>query len=167
MLRRVLQNQTGYLVVTYRLLNHYSNDFNEFLSNFEKLLNHVKQLSAFFVILGDFNAVRWYNNIWKFLHDSLSLAFGLRQVICQPIHLLPTSPTCTDLVFTNQPNLVVNSGAHPSLQRNCYHHITSFSHLDYGDIIYDQSCKVFLSSEIGIQSVQHQTSNNKSYNRGI
>ena len=51
-----MQNQTGSLVVTYRSPNQ-NNEFNEFLINFERLLNHVKQFkSSFLVILGDFNA---------------------------------------------------------------------------------------------------------------
>ena len=52
-----VQKQTSYLVVTYRSLNQYKNEFNEFLSNLERLLNNVKQLEPYFlVILGDFNA---------------------------------------------------------------------------------------------------------------
>ena len=27
------------------------------------------------------------------------------------------------LIFTNQPNLVIDSGAHPSLRTNCHHQI--------------------------------------------
>ena len=48
----------GYrLMVTYRLLNQYNNEFNEFLCNLERLLSNVKQLKlSFLVILGDFNA---------------------------------------------------------------------------------------------------------------
>ena len=46
-----------HLVVTYRLPNQYNNEYSEFLSHFERPLNHVKQLkSSFLVILGDFNA---------------------------------------------------------------------------------------------------------------
>ena len=48
----------------------------------------------------------------------------MQQLISQPTHLLPTSSTCIDLIFTDQPNLVVNSGAHPSLQKNCHHQIS-------------------------------------------
>ena len=92
-------------------------------------------------MLGDFSARSKY----LYLDDitayegsninSLSLTYGLPEVICQLIHLLATSSLCIDLAFTDQPNLVVNSGVHPSLHRNCHHCITSFSHLGYGDII--------------------------------
>ena len=52
-----LQNQKGYVVVTYRSPNQSSTAFDEFLSNFDKLLNHIKQSRpSFTMILGDFNA---------------------------------------------------------------------------------------------------------------
>ena len=126
-----IQNQTGYLVVTYRPPNQNNNEFNKFLTNFERLLNHVKQLrSSFLVPLGDFNArsKSWYlDDITTYKGskiDSLTTTHGLYQLISQPTHLLPTSSTCIDLIFTDQPNLVVNSGAHPSLHKNCHHQIT-------------------------------------------
>ena len=56
--------------------------------------------------------------------DSLTATHGLHQLISQPTHLLATSSTPIDLIFTDQPNLVVNSGAHPSLHKNCHHQIT-------------------------------------------
>ena len=118
-------------MVTYRSPNQNNNEFNEFLTNFERLLNHVKQLkSSFLVILGDFNArsKSWYSDDITTYEgskiDSLTKTHGLHQLISQPTHLLPTSSTCIDLIFTDQPNLVVNSGAHPSLHKNCHHQIT-------------------------------------------
>ena len=118
-------------MVTYRSPNQNNNEFNEFLTNFERLLNHVKQLkSSFLVILGDFNArsKSWYSDDITTYEgsniDSLTTIHGLHQLISQPTHLLPTSSTCIDLIFTDQPNLVVNSGAHPSLHKNCHHQIT-------------------------------------------
>ena len=123
-----IQNQTGYLTVTYRSPNQNNNEFNEFLTNFERLLNHVKQLkSSFLVILGDFNArsKSWCSDDITTYEgskiDSLTTTHGLHQLISQPNHLLPTSPTCIDLVFTDQSNLVVDSGAHLSLHKNCHH----------------------------------------------
>ena len=38
-------------------------------------------------------------------------------------HSSNTYTSCTDLNFTSQPNLVVESGVHPSLHPNCYHQI--------------------------------------------
>ena len=39
-------------------------------------------------------------------------------------HLLPVSTSCIDLIFTNQSNLVVDSGTHSSLNPKCNHNIT-------------------------------------------
>ena len=56
--------------------------------------------------------------------DSLTTVRGLQQLIPEPTHLLPNSLSCIDLIFTNQPNLAVGSGVHPSLHPNCHHQIT-------------------------------------------
>ena len=81
------------------------------------------------VVIGDFNA--------KFKHwcsqDNTSFEgitiengtsqFGLRQVIKKATHILESSSWCIYLIFTTQPNLVVEYGVHPSLHPNCYHQI--------------------------------------------
>ena len=55
-----IQNTTGYVAVIYRSPSQSSNEFEEFLVNFDKLLNQVNILkSSFTVILGDFNARSW------------------------------------------------------------------------------------------------------------
>ena len=52
-----IQNTAGYVAVIYRSPSQSSNEFEEFLVNFDKLLNQVNMLkSSFTVILGDFNA---------------------------------------------------------------------------------------------------------------
>ena len=37
--------------------------------------------------------------------------------------MLPNSSSCIDLIFTEQPNVAVNSGVHPSLHVKCHHQI--------------------------------------------
>ena len=37
--------------------------------------------------------------------------------------ILSQTSSCTDLIFTDQPNLIVDSGVHPSLHSNCHHKI--------------------------------------------
>ena len=54
---------------------------------------------------------------------SFSIFYGLNQLIKTPTHLLQNSATCIDLVFTNQPHLVMDSGFHSSLSRTCQHKI--------------------------------------------
>ena len=55
--------------------------------------------------------------------DSLTTMYGLHQLISDPTHLLPNSLSCIDLIFTDQPNLAVDCGVHPSLHPNCHHQI--------------------------------------------
>ena len=50
--------------------------------------------------------------------------YGFNQLKSDPTHILLASPSCIDLIFTDQPNLVVDIGAHPSLHTNCHHQIT-------------------------------------------
>ena len=54
---------------------------------------------------------------------------GLYQIIDEPTHILPSFTSCIDLIFTNQPNFVINSGVHPSLHQNCHHQII-FAQID-------------------------------------
>ena len=48
---------------------------------------------------------------------------GLHQLISHPTHISPNSLFCIDLTFTDQPNLVIDCGVHPSLHLNCHHQI--------------------------------------------
>ena len=82
------------------------------------------------VILGDFNAKSslWCNNDITTYEgskiDGVTSQFGLHQIIKEPTHFIGDSSSCIDLIFTTQPNLVMESGVHSSLHANCHHHIT-------------------------------------------
>ena len=39
------------------------------------------------------------------------------------MHILENLSSCINLVFISQPNLIVDSGTHPSLHPNCHHQI--------------------------------------------
>ena len=39
----------------------------------------------------------------------------MHQVIKEPTHILHNSSSCIDLIFASQPNLIIESGVHPSL----------------------------------------------------
>ena len=57
------------------------------------------------------------------LHN-LSTLQGYSQIINEPTNLQPnSSPSCIDLIFTNQPNLIFVSGVQPSLSSMCHHQI--------------------------------------------
>ena len=82
------------------------------------------------VVLGDFNAKlnSWYANdninIEGSKTDILTASFSFNQIINEPIHILNNSSSCIDLIFTSQPNLVIESGVHSSLHANFHHQIT-------------------------------------------
>ena len=47
----------------------------------------------------------------------------MNQTIQEPTHILNSPSFCIDLIFTSQPNLVMESGIHSSLHSNCHHQI--------------------------------------------
>ena len=59
----------------------------------------------------------------KVLINSLISMYNFDQLISDPTHILPASSFCIDLIFTDQPNLVVDNGVHPSLHINCHRQI--------------------------------------------
>ena len=79
--------------------------------------------------MGDFNArsSNWckydISNNEGVQIDSVTSTHGLEQLISEPTHILSNSSSCIDLIFTNKPNLVVDSGTHLSLHPNCHHQI--------------------------------------------
>ena len=81
------------------------------------------------LVTGDFNVRSsswWSDDIHKIEgsgFESVTSYYGLCQIINEPRHILPSSASCIDLIFTNQPNLVINSGVNPSLYQNCHHQI--------------------------------------------
>ena len=52
--------------------------------------------------------------------DSVTTSYGFSQNISNPSNILPNSYSCIDLIFINQPNLVIESRVHPSLHQNSY-----------------------------------------------
>ena len=93
----------------------------------------LQELSArnpdFSIILGGFNvrSKSWWksdiNTIEGTKIDSVTTSYGLQQLITQPTHLLANSSSCIDLIFTDQPSLIVDCGIHPSLHLNCHYQI--------------------------------------------
>ena len=83
----------------------------------------------FVILLGDFNAKPkpWSINDTTTeegtILENLTSLFGLNQLISDPTHILQHSSSCIDLIFVNQPNLVIDSGIHPSQHQNCHHQI--------------------------------------------
>ena len=108
-----------------------SQDLSEsFKENFELNLKSAVQNDPFLVVfLGDFNAKssNWCKNDittteGKAIED-ISSQFGLHRMTNERIHILESSFSCIDLILTSQPNLIIESGVHPSLHPNSHHQI--------------------------------------------
>ena len=129
-----IQNKKGYVAVMYRSPSQSSIEFESFLSGFEDMLSSVLfSKSQFTVILGDFNArwLSWWSNDNTnpngILIDSLTTTHGYKQLISDATHTLPQSLSFIDLIFSDQPNYVIDCGTHPSLNQNCHHQVESQS----------------------------------------
>ena len=121
----------GYIGVVYRSPSQDSTEFENFLSDFDELLSKTASTNSLFTItLGNFSARS--SSWWKEdktkregTHlEALTSLENFHQLISEPTHLLPHSNSYTDLIFTDQPNLVVNCGTHPSLNPKCHLQIT-------------------------------------------
>ena len=126
-----IQNCKGYIGVIYRSPSQNTTEFEEFLTNFEDILNSTASSSSLFtIILGDFNARSsfWWKNYKTTVEgahlEALTSLNGSHQLISEPTHPLPTSTSCIDLIFTDQSNLVVDSGTHSFLNPKFHHQIT-------------------------------------------
>ena len=79
--------------------------------------------------MGDFNAklCNWCindkNNFEGAKIGTLTSQNGLHQIIKEPTHILDTSSSWIDLIFTSQPKSVMDSGVHATLHVKCHHQI--------------------------------------------
>ena len=129
-------NKKMIVSVIYRSPSQNNCEFHSFLLNFEQLLSHISTCKpAVSIITGDFNARSsfWWSDDISTSEGtnlySLTSSNGFFQLINEPTHVQSNSSSCIDLLFTDQPNLSVNSGVHASLHPNCHHQIvhTSFN----------------------------------------
>ena len=104
--------------------------FETFADNFELTLDSIINRNLVLIVaLGDFNAkvTNWYKNdinSYKGLKfDTITSQFGLQQTIIEPTCLNSNSPSCIDLIFTSQPNLLMESCFQSSLHPICRHQI--------------------------------------------
>ena len=123
-------NKKVIVSVIYRSPSQNNSEFDLFLSNFEKLLSDINERKPFLsVITSDFNArsSSWWSKDIDTTKESnlfsLTSSNGFLQLTNEPTHIQTSSSSCIDLIFTNQPNLSVNSGVHASLHPNCHHQI--------------------------------------------
>ena len=126
-----LQKFKGYIGVVYRSPSQDNIEFESFLSDFDELLSKTASSNSLFtIILDDFNArsSTWWKEdktTTEGTHlEALTSLHNFDQLISEATHILSISSLCIDLIFTNQPNLVVNCGTHSTLNTKCHHQIT-------------------------------------------
>ena len=114
----------------YRSPSQLSKTFEDFADNFELNLDKIANKSPYLLVfLGDFNVISssWYKHDKTTYEGSKIVAitsqFGLQPLITESTHILTDSSLCIDLLFTSQPNLVMESEVHSSLHQNCHHQI--------------------------------------------
>ena len=109
-----------------------STEFNSFLANLENLYLKIKNEKPFAMFFtGDFNghSQAWYpegdTNPEGVLLDNLFSDLNLNQIISEPTHFFNDycKPSCIDLVVTDQPNIVMDSGVRDSLDVTVKHKI--------------------------------------------
>ena len=85
--------------------------------------------SHFLLLVGDFNAKssNWSSGDATTAEgsqlDYFTSLYCMKQLITEPTHILESSASCIDLIFTNQPNIVMDSGVYLSLHEKCHHQI--------------------------------------------
>ena len=86
-----------FIVALYRSPSQSTDEFDEFLRGFEDVIDYINQCNPYFTLItGDFNARcnRWWendsNNTEGVSIDNLTSSYGLKQLIAEPTHILPT-----------------------------------------------------------------------------
>ena len=170
-----LNRKKYFYAVIYRSPSQGPEEFDNFTINFELMLSKMHTENPFCVIItGDFNcrSTQWWendieNNEGK-LFEPITADNGLHQLISEPTHLMGDSKSCIDLIFTDQPNLIIESGVHPSLHEQCHHQIV-YGKLSVSNIAlppytrkiwnYDKADFVAIRKSIGMFAWQDELDN--------
>ena len=107
-------------------------EFENFIQNFEDLYQNIMDENPFTILFtGDFNAhsLKWWSE-GDSTPEGIKLEnifsdLNLTQIISEPTHFRDNClPSCIDLILSDQPNIVLDSGVRPSLDPTCKHQIT-------------------------------------------
>ena len=102
-------------------------EFYDFLTNLD--LDHSFNINHFSPLIDDFNAKsnKWLEGDRSSIDgssiDFLISQFELSPINKEPTHVLENSSSCIYLIFTNQPDTLVESRVHHLLYQNCHHQI--------------------------------------------
>ena len=113
-------NKRCFITCLYRSpANNTKDKINEFVINLEKNIMSIDRKNPYVsFILGDFNAknTNWWGNINDYQGtqiDQIASMHGYNQIINEATNFEPNcEPSCIDLMFCSQPNLIQNSGTY-------------------------------------------------------
>ena len=126
-----LKNSKCFVTCVYRSPSQTVDEMESFLSDFEQTCSSIaleSPLCSF--VTEDLNAkcTNWWidgtDNRCGLELYTMSTLLGFSQLINMPTNFEPNkNPSCIDLIFASQPNLVFESGTHSSLYNTCHHQI--------------------------------------------
>ena len=126
----IIGDKLCHFITLYRSPKQSHDEFNSFIKNLELNLDKATTYNPFLdFVLGDFNAksCNWCindkTNFEGAKIDTLTSQNDLNQIIKEPIHILGTSSSSSDLFFMSKPKVVMDSGVHASLHVRCHHQI--------------------------------------------
>ena len=125
-----LDGKKYFFAVLYRSPSQTAAEFEIFIKKFDVMLSRMSAENPYAVIItGDFNcrSPQWWENDNENeegkIFEPHTSELGLHQLISEATHIMGDSKSCIDLIFTDQPNLFLESGVHPSLHEQCHHQI--------------------------------------------
>ena len=122
-----LRSKKVFFMVTYCHPNQTSDEFDLFLDRLQLTVDRIKNCKSHCIaITGDFNcrSKQWWWPGDVELPEGSALdecieSNNLSQLIDEPTNIRTTGMSCIDLIITDQPNLFVDFGVHPSLDNHC------------------------------------------------
>ena len=120
------------------------------MTNFENLLSNMSAENSYTIIMsGDFNCrlSQWWENENENEEgkrfEPLVSKLGLHQLIREPTHVMGDHKSCIVMILTDQSNIFIESGFHPSLHEFCHHQIV------YGRLSSNSPIQLHSSRESG------------------
>ena len=104
-----INNRKRYVVSLYRSPSQTPDEFDSFINNLEKLDIYSRKANFVFWSINDTTTLEGAQL------DSVTSLYGVKQHISEPPNIFQQFSSCIDLIFTNQPNIVVDSGLDSSL----------------------------------------------------
>ena len=119
-----------FIITVYRSPSQNSEQFEVFMDKLQMTLTRLRQEKpTALIITGDFNcrSSQWWEGDNEYPEGTALDEFietnNLYQLINEPTNIRCESMSCIDLIITDQPNLFVESGVHPSLDDHCQHQL--------------------------------------------